>query len=121
MPKPWTKPRVWRQTCSADTSEHSVQPVRKKLESKGRRRQFDRLDLGQTDVDAIMSHDRRVYHSLDAVAAAEVTSMLQAFVVGILLHIGTTVLFEAGEGHTFNKAKFAATCAGLGLGLLAFA
>ena len=62
-----------------------------------------------------------VYHSLDAVAAAEVTSVLQAFVVGILLHIGTTVLFEAGEGHTFNKAKFAATCAGLGLGILAFA
>jgi hypothetical protein len=61
-----------------------------------------------------------VYHSLDANAAAEVTSMLQALVVGILLHIGTTVLFEAGEGHTFNKAKFAATCAGLGLGLLAF-
>ncbi len=61
-----------------------------------------------------------VYHSLDANAAAEVTSMLQALVVGILLHIGTTVLFEAGEGHTFNKAKFVATCAGLGLGLLAF-
>ena len=33
--------------------------------------------------------------------------MLQAPVVGILLHIGTTVLFEAGEGHAFNKAKFA--------------
>ena len=62
-----------------------------------------------------------VYHTLDAGAAAEVTSMLQALVVSILLHIGTTVLFEAGEGHTFNKAKFAATCAGLGLGILAFA
>ena len=62
-----------------------------------------------------------VYHALDANAAAEVTSMLQALVVGILLHIGTTVLFEAGEGHAFNKAKFVATCAGLGLGLLAFA
>ena len=27
----------------------------------------------------------------------------QAFVVGILLHIGTTVLFEAGDGHAFNR------------------
>lgn len=61
MPKRWTKPRVWRQTCSAEASEHSIQPVREKLESKGRRRQFDRLDFGQTDVDAIVSHDRRVY------------------------------------------------------------
>lgn len=62
-----------------------------------------------------------VYHTLDARTAVEFTSMLQAVVVGILLHIGTTVLFEAGEGHAFNKAKFAATCGGLGLGLLAFA
>ena len=37
-----------------------------------------------------------VHHTLGAGAAAEVTSMLQALVVGILLHIGTTVLFEAG-------------------------
>ena len=62
-----------------------------------------------------------VCHAMAANAAAEVTFMLQALVVGILLHIGTTVLFEAGEGHTFNKSKFVATCAGLGLGLLAFA
>lgn len=46
--------------------------------------------------------------------------MMQAMVVGILLHIGTTVLFEAGEGHAFNKKKFLATCLGLGLGVLAF-
>ena len=60
-PTPWIKPKVWRPTCSPDGLRLSIQAVRKELESKRRRRQFNRLDFGQTDVDAIVSHDRRVY------------------------------------------------------------
>ena len=60
-------------------------------------------------------------HWLPSELMVSFPGMMQAMVVGILLHIGTTVLFEAGEGHAFNKKKFLATCLGLGLGLLAFA
>ena len=35
-----------------------------------------------------------------------VSAFMRALVVGILLHIGTTVLFEAGDGHAFNRKKF---------------
>ena len=37
------------------------------------------------------------------------------------MHIGTVVLFEAGEGHRFHLGKLMAVLAGLGLSLVAFA
>ena len=39
--------------------------------------------------------------------------------IGILLHISTTILFETGDGHRFNLSKLAVTLAGLGLSWLA--
>ena len=30
---------------------------------------------------------------------------IMAIVVGIFLHISTTILFESGDGHNFNKYK----------------
>lgn len=41
----------------------------------------------------------------------------QAFVVGMLLHISTTILFEASDGHKFNLLKLSAIIIGI---LLAF-
>ena len=38
-----------------------------------------------------------------------------AIVVGIFLHVSTTILFESSEGHRFNAYKMAAIAAGLAL------
>lgn len=43
---------------------------------------------------------------------------LMAFVVGIFLHISTTILFETGEEHRVNRLKAIAIAAGAGLALL---
>lgn len=42
---------------------------------------------------------------------------INALVIGIFLHISTTILFEAGEGHKFNLSKLIAICLGI---LIAF-
>ena len=39
-------------------------------------------------------------------------------VIGILLHISTTILFEARDGHHFNRNKLLVTIAGLVLAVL---
>ena len=38
-----------------------------------------------------------------------------AIVIGIFLHVSTTILFESSEGHRFNAYKMAAIAAGLAL------
>ena len=38
-----------------------------------------------------------------------------AIVIGIFLHISTTILFESSEGHRFNAYKMMAIAAGLAL------
>ena len=48
------------------------------------------------------------------------TACSQALVVGILLHVGTTVLFEAGDGHGFHAKKMMAILIGLGLSTWVF-
>lgn len=42
---------------------------------------------------------------------------LTAIVIGIFMHISTTILFESSEGHTFNWQKLGAILAGTGLGV----
>jgi len=61
-----------------------------------------------------------IVHGISAEWVVTFPACMQALVVGILLHIGTTVLFEAGEGHAFNPKKLAATCVGLAASLIAF-
>ncbi len=39
--------------------------------------------------------------------------MINAFVIGIFLHISTTILFETGEGHKFNLSKLIAISLGI--------
>ncbi len=40
-------------------------------------------------------------------------SSINALVIGIFLHISTTILFETGEGHKFNLSKLVAICLGI--------
>lgn len=44
---------------------------------------------------------------------------ITAFVVGIFLHIATTILFESSDSHRFNGAKVFAIALGVGLGVAA--
>lgn len=39
--------------------------------------------------------------------------VINAIVIGIFLHISTTILFETGEGHKFNLSKLIAICLGI--------
>ncbi|TYB79822.1 ZIP family metal transporter [Bizionia myxarmorum] len=44
---------------------------------------------------------------------AEYISVINAIVIGIFLHISTTILFESGEGHKFNLTKLIAIVLGI--------
>jgi zinc and cadmium transporter len=46
------------------------------------------------------------------------TRELTALVIGIFMHISTTILFESSDIHRFNFAKLAAIVVGTGLGFL---
>ena len=46
---------------------------------------------------------------------------VNGLVIGILLHVATTVLFEAGEGHRFNLMKLGAIIIGLAIAYLTLA
>jgi hypothetical protein len=41
--------------------------------------------------------------------------LLLAIVVGMFLHISTTIIFETNENHKFNLAKLTAILLGVGL------
>jgi zinc and cadmium transporter len=45
---------------------------------------------------------------------------IMAVVIGIFLHISTTILFESTEDHRFNLYKLITICVGAGLSLIAF-
>jgi len=51
-------------------------------------------------------------------ALASHTRELMAFVIGIFMHISTTILFESSDIHRFNMAKLGAIGLGTGLGVL---
>jgi zinc and cadmium transporter len=51
-------------------------------------------------------------------ALAHHTRELMAVVIGIFMHISTTILFESSDVHRFNLAKLAAIIVGTGLGIL---
>lgn len=44
---------------------------------------------------------------------------LLPFVLGVLLHISTTILFESSEGHSFNLQKFLSILLGIGTAAIA--
>lgn len=43
---------------------------------------------------------------------------ISAFVIGILFHISSTIIFESSEGHKFNSAKLLAIILGIVLGFI---
>ncbi|WP_179020363.1 ZIP family metal transporter [Winogradskyella forsetii] len=45
--------------------------------------------------------------------ATNYVDVVNAIVIGIFLHISTTILFETGEGHKFNLSKLVAICLGI--------
>jgi zinc and cadmium transporter len=50
--------------------------------------------------------------------APSMGSAIIGILVGILLHVSTTILFESESGHRFNFLKFATILAGIGLAAL---
>lgn len=54
----------------------------------------------------------------DASWSEQVPVWSGGILIGILLHISTTILFEAGDGHRFNRNKLLVTIAGLSLAVL---
>jgi zinc transporter ZupT len=57
---------------------------------------------------SISAHTALAFHSRE----------LMAFVIGIFMHISTTILFESSDIHRFNLAKLAAIAVGTTLGIL---
>lgn len=57
---------------------------------------------------AVSAHSALAAHSRE----------LTAVVIGIFMHISTTILFESSDIHRFNLAKLAAILVGTGLGFL---
>lgn len=53
------------------------------------------------------------YISNNMILATEYIDFINAIVIGIFLHIATTILFETGEGHSFNLSKLAMICFGV--------
>ncbi|WP_299124542.1 ZIP family metal transporter [uncultured Winogradskyella sp.] len=53
------------------------------------------------------------YVSNNTAFVADYVDVINAVVIGIFLHISTTILFETGEGHKFNLSKLIAICLGI--------
>lgn len=49
---------------------------------------------------------------------SDYTHAINALVIGIFFHISTTILFESGDGHKFNRSKFIAIILGVGIAYL---
>jgi zinc transporter ZupT len=50
-----------------------------------------------------------IFHYTDGLAFLEMEhalSVVMALLIGIILHVATTILFESEEGHRFNRMKF---------------
>ncbi len=51
--------------------------------------------------------------SNNIILVTEYVDYVNAIVIGIFLHIATTILFEIGEGHKFNLSKLVVICFGV--------
>ncbi|MDO1500445.1 ZIP family metal transporter [Winogradskyella maritima] len=51
--------------------------------------------------------------SNNTIISESVITSINAVVIGIFLHISTTILFESSEGHKFNLSKLVAICLGI--------
>jgi zinc and cadmium transporter len=66
------------------------------------------------------------YFFSNAISSGGIGNLQQYFnrimgvVIGIFLHISTTILFEAGPDHKFNRRKLIAVLLGVGIALIGF-
>ena len=51
--------------------------------------------------------------SNNIILASEYIDYVNAIVIGIFLHVSTTILFETGEGHNFSLSKLLVICFGI--------
>jgi hypothetical protein len=58
---------------------------------------------------------------LDSIDSNYLQMALGGALIGILLHIATTMLFETGDGHQFNLRKLLIILVGLGLAAITLA
>ena len=54
----------------------------------------------------------------DSAISAVLPQYAGGLLIGILLHISITILFETGDGHRFNRNKMLVTIAGLAMAFL---
>lgn len=59
-----------------------------------------------------------ILHSGSPAIQEHLPPVSQGILIGFLLHISTTMLFESGDGHRFNAAKLGVTLTGLLLAVL---
>lgn len=64
---------------------------------------------------ALMAPLGAVAHHLIGDSVASLTPAVTGILIGILLHVSTTILFESEEGHRFNWMKFASILLGIAL------
>jgi len=69
--------------------------------------------FGLTPMFGMLIYDS-ILHSSSSIASA-LPQYAGGLLIGILLHISTTILFETGDGHRFNRNKMIVTVAGLAL------
>ncbi|WP_350293286.1 ZIP family metal transporter [uncultured Croceitalea sp.] len=55
------------------------------------------------------------YISNNTILATDYIDVVNAIVIGIFLHIATTILFESSEGHKFNLSKLVMICLGISI------
>ena len=53
------------------------------------------------------------YISNNTELITDFVSIINAIVIGIFLHISTTILFESSEGHKYNLSKLVVICLGI--------
>ena len=70
--------------------------------------------FGLMPILGMLAYDGIIHSSID-IPGGNIAFMAatHGLVIGILLHISTTILFESGEGHTFNIKKLIAILLGL--------
>ena len=51
--------------------------------------------------------------STDSAVLLQYQTEITAFVIGILFHISSTIIFESSEGHKFNLAKLTVIVLGI--------
>ena len=65
------------------------------------------------------AYDSILHSSIEFLGEASTfMAAVHGLVIGILLHVATTVLFELGEGHRFNLKKLCAVVIGLSIAYL---